>query len=118
MKKILSIILFLFLQISFSQTQEDYQEVISEITNAYNTKDADKVFNAFSVELQSTFTLEKVKQFVSENQTKKGPMGASAFLLDEEKAKRYLTEFENTSMILILGISPDKKITKLTLEEY
>ncbi|EZH75853.1 hypothetical protein ATO12_03425 [Aquimarina atlantica] len=118
MKKILSLILFLFLQISFSQTQEDYQQKIIEVTDAYNAKDAGKIFNSFSPQLQSTFTIEKVKQFLSENQSKKGPMGTSSFLLDEDKAKRYLTEFENTSMILILGLSPDKKITKLILEDY
>ncbi|WP_438423687.1 hypothetical protein [Aquimarina macrocephali] len=118
MKKILSLILFLFLQIGFSQTQEDYQKIITEVTDAYNAKDSKKIFDTLSPQLQSTFTIERVKQFISENQSKKGPMGASSFLLDEDKAKRYLTEFENTSLILIIGVSPDKKITKLILEEY
>ncbi|WP_271768027.1 hypothetical protein [Aquimarina algiphila] len=118
MKKILCLALFLFLQVSFSQTQEDYQKIINEISEGYNAKDANKIFSVFSADLQSTFTLEKVKTFITDNQTKKGSMGGYTFLIDEDKEKRYLIEFEHSSMILILGLSKDNKITKFTLEEY
>ncbi|WP_299440914.1 hypothetical protein [uncultured Aquimarina sp.] len=117
MKKI-TYLLLLCICFSFTQTEDSYQMVITKISDSYNAKDADKLFELFSPELQSSFTLDKVKSFITNNQSKKGAMGESSFLMDDEGNKRYLVEFENSSTILILRLSSDNKITQLSLEEY
>ncbi|GAA4111218.1 hypothetical protein GCM10022393_08770 [Aquimarina addita] len=117
MKKI-TYLLLLFVCCSFLQTEDSYQSAITEIADAYNQKDADKIFNLFSSELQSSFTIDKVKDFVKDNQESNGLMGEFSFLMDDETGKRYLLEFENSTMILVLELSTDNKIIRLSLEEY
>ncbi|WP_108805450.1 hypothetical protein [Aquimarina sp. Aq107] len=117
MKKI-TYLLLLCICFSFTQTEDSYQMTITKISDAYNAKNADSLFGLFSPDLQSSFTLDKVKSFITNNQSKKGSMGESSFLMDDDGNKRYLTEFENSSTILVLGLSSDNKITHLSLEEY
>ncbi|WP_299223818.1 hypothetical protein [uncultured Aquimarina sp.] len=117
MKKI-TYLLLLCVCFSFTQTEDSYQMTITKISNAYNAKDANKLFELFSSDLQSSFTLDKVQSFIADNQAKKGTIGESSFLVDDEGTKRYLVEFENASTILILKLSSDNKITQLSLEEY
>ncbi len=119
MKKTTYVILLLFcVHFGFSQTEDDYQKTLTSIAEGYNSKEPQKIFDLFSAELQSTFTLDKVNEFINDNQANKGEMGTSTYLLDEDNCKRYLTEFENSSMVLIICLSADNKITKLLLEEY
>ncbi|MFD2564671.1 hypothetical protein [Aquimarina rubra] len=119
MKKITYLlILSICFSFSFTQTEDSYQMTVTKISDAYNAKDANQLFELFSSDLQSSFTLDKVQSFITDNQTKKGKMGESSFLMDDEGSKRYLVEFENSSTILVLKLSPDNKITQLSLEEY
>ncbi len=113
-----TIVLLSFLQFGFSQTDSDYEKIIATISNGYNIKDANKIFDIFSAELQSTFTLDKVKNFITDNQNSKGAMGESVFLLEEDGNRRYLAEFDNASSVLILGLNSDNKIKIFALEEY
>lgn len=117
MKKI-TLLLLVCICSSFIQTEDSYKMTVTKITDAYNAKDADQIFGLFSSELQSSFTLDKVKSFITDNHSKKGKMGSSSFLMDDEGNKHYLMEFDNSSTILILGLSTDNKITELALEEY
>ncbi|MBW1295153.1 hypothetical protein [Aquimarina litoralis] len=117
MKKII-LLLLVCSCFSFLQTEDSYKMTVTKIADAYNAKDADQIFGLFAADLQSSFTLDKVKTFITDNHAKKGMMGSSAFLMDDEGNKRYLMEFDNSSTILILGLSTDNKITKLELEEY
>ena len=117
MRKI-TLLLLLTICFSFTQTEDSYKMTVTKITDAYNAKDAKMMFNLFSADLQSTFTVDKVQSFINDNQSKKGAMGEVAFLVDDENSKRYLVEFENSSTILILGLSSENKITQLSLEEY
>ncbi|SEM32254.1 hypothetical protein SAMN04487910_4730 [Aquimarina amphilecti] len=117
MKKI-TYVLLLSICFSFTQTEDSYQMTITKISDAYNAKDANSLFGLFSSDLQSSFTLDKVTSFITDNQAKKGTMGESSFLMDDDGNKRYLMEFENSSTILVLGLSSDNKITHLSLEEY
>ncbi|WP_025740567.1 hypothetical protein [Aquimarina pacifica] len=113
-----TILLLLSVHFGFSQTEDDYKKVIDQITENYSTKDSEKLFNLFSSDLQATFTIDKVKEFIVTNHLEKGVMGESSFLMDEDNCKRYLTEFENSSMLLIICLSKNLKITKLELQEY
>lgn len=117
MKKITYLLLLVFC-FSFAQTEDAYQTTLSKISEVYNTKNADALFDLFSLELQSAFPLEKVKNFINENQNNKGNIGDISFLLDDNGTKRYLVEFDEASSVLILGLSLDNKITKLSIEEY
>ncbi len=119
MNKTTYLIIMLFsVQSIFCQTEKDYENTIQVITEAYNANDADKLFATFSPNLQSSFTIDKVKSFISENQSTKGSMGSASFLLDDNGSKRYLTEFDNASSILVIQLSADQKVTMLLLEEY
>ncbi|CAM1355183.1 MULTISPECIES: hypothetical protein [Tenacibaculum] len=114
-----TLLLFFFLsQISYSQTENDYTEVITNLRKSYNLKDSKKIFESFSSDLKTTFTLDKVKHFIEDYHKSAGIMGSSSFLIDDNDAKRFLTEFDHNSLLLIIGISPNKKITKLILDDY
>ncbi len=119
MKKTTYLIVLLFsMQFVLAQSDSDYQNAIAIVSDGYNSNNAQKIFDAFSADLQSSFTLDKVKTFISKNQSTKGTMGESSFLLDDNGSKRYLTEFENASSILVIKLTADNKINQLALEEY
>lgn len=114
-------ITFLFLLsmcFSFVQVEDNYQATISKITEAYNAKEANQLFELFSADLQSTFTNSKVTTFISDQFLEKGKIIDSSFLIEGDGYKQYLVEFENSSAILNLGLSSDNKITLLKIEEY
>ncbi|WP_271768023.1 hypothetical protein [Aquimarina algiphila] len=113
-----TIVLLCFVQFGFSQTDNDYQTIITTISEGYNAKDANKIFSVFSADLQSTFSLDKVKSFIEENHASKGAMSESTLLVEEDGNRRYLTEFENASSVLVLGLSSDNKVKTFALEEY
>jgi len=117
MKKI-TLLLLLSICFSFTQTEDSYKMTINKIADAYNAKDAKIIYNLFTPELQTTFTMDKVESFIADNQAAKGIMGEHSFLLEEEGAKRYLVEFENASTILVLKLSSENLIHSLSLEEY
>ncbi|GAA4114978.1 hypothetical protein GCM10022393_14880 [Aquimarina addita] len=118
MKKITILFLLFIAMASFTQTEDSYKTTVVKISESYNAKDAKAIFDLFSAELQSTFTLEKVESFIQDNQMDKGMIGESSFLVEEETTRHYLLEFDNTSTILVIGLSSDNKINKLSLEEY
>ncbi len=118
MKKIIYITLLLFAHIAMAQTDADYDSSLKEIAEAYNAKDSSKIFDLFSEDLKTTFTLEKVKVFLDDTHTNKGLMGEQTFLTDEEGEKTYLVEFDSISSIIIISLTTDKKLSKLSIEEY
>ncbi len=111
-------LLFFVLQFGFSQTDSDYQNALITISKAFNSKDSNTLFASFSSELQSTFVLEKVNDFLNENYEAKGTMGEFTLLVEDDDGRRYLTEFENASSVIFIVLSQDKKITKFAIEEY
>lgn len=113
-----TIVCLLFLQFGFSQTDSDYEKVITTISDGYNAKDANMIFSIFSADLQSSFPLNKVESFIKDNHDSKGTMNESVLLVEEDGNRRYLTEFENASSVLVLGLSSDNKIKIFALEEY
>jgi len=119
MKKIVYVLMLCLAQVAMAQTDTDYENVLSKIATEYNAKSADNLFALFSDDLKTTFTLDQVKAFITENHEKKGEMGDASFLLDGEGDKSYLVEFTNSTSIIIMAIlSPDNKLTKFVLEEY
>ena len=117
MRKI-TYLLLLFMCFSFTQTEDSYQMTVTKISEAYNAKDADALYGLFSSDLQSSFTLDKTKGFIMKNLSENGTMGESTFLTNDNDNRHYLVEFKNSSVILVLGLSSDNKITHLSLEEY
>lgn len=119
MNKITIMILLVFVAFSgFSQTDSDYQNAINTISEGYNANDPNKIFGTFSSDLQSKLALEQLQKMIENYHASKGTMGDSTFLLEENGVKRYLTEFENISSVLVLKLSSDNKLTEFAIEEY
>ncbi|MBQ4801871.1 hypothetical protein J8L88_03330 [Aquimarina sp. MMG015] len=115
MKKVIYFSLFFCFHIGVSQTDVDYESTMKTIISSYNANDAQKIFDQFSADLQTTFTLDKVKEFVAKNMDSQGKF--SEFdLMDQDEGYRYLVQSDSDSVILVITLSPDLKLTKFLME--
>jgi hypothetical protein len=117
-KIILSIALLFFVQFSFSQTKENYDNVLGSIVKAFNAKSTDQIFDLFTADLQAVLTKQKLSKIIEDTHSEKGVMGNSELILEEESGNSYLTEFENASMLVVLKLSPEGKISNFSIQEY
>lgn len=117
MKKISFLCLLFFVQISIAQTETDYTNALTAVSEAYNSNNADALFDMFTDELKVSFPLTSVKEFVTKNHERLGKFDGFDFMEDEEGSKRYLVQTDVDSFILNIGLSPEKKITKLQIDD-
>ncbi|MFY7671933.1 DUF3887 domain-containing protein [Tenacibaculum sp. MEBiC06402] len=119
MKKIiLSIALLFFVHFCYSQTKEDYSSVLNTLKDAFNAKNVDQVYNLFSSDLKSSLSKEKLSQLFKDTHADKGAMGDSELILEEDSSNRYLTDFENASMLIVLKLTSEGKLSVFSIEEY
>lgn len=118
MKKITFLILVVLVSSSFTQNSNDFDSILKAISKEYNTKNTQALFDLFTQELQIKFPLDKLKTFISDSHLQNGKMGESSFLMDEDGDKRFLIEFDNSTLIMVLGLTPEHKISKFAFEEY
>ena len=118
MKQLFFLIFLCTSAFTFSQTEGDYEAVITSFTKSYNNQNSETIFNLFTSELQSTLSLDKLKANFAEVKKNQGEMSEATFLLDDEKGKSYLISFENGDMLLTLLLDSDKKIKIFELKEY
>ncbi|TPN88684.1 hypothetical protein [Aquimarina algicola] len=120
MNKITYTIVFLFLAtFGFAQTDSDYENTLKTVADGYNNKDSNAIFGLFSSDLQSTISLDQLKALVEDTYTQKGKVvGESTFLVEDDSGRRYLSEFENASSVIVIQLSQDMKISKFAIEEY
>ncbi|WP_299252045.1 hypothetical protein [uncultured Aquimarina sp.] len=115
MKKLMYFGLLFCLHICVAQSDVDYENTMKTIIDSYNSNDAQKVFDQFSTDLQATFTIDKVKEFLTKTLEDQGKF--SEFdLMDQDGGYRYLVQSENDSIILVLVLSVDLKLTKFAVE--
>jgi len=118
MKLIASLFVLLFISISVSaQTEADYDLVAIDFTEGYNYLSADKIFNLLDNEYQKTLTLDKVKEFIAQHDRTLGMIKGFGVVSEGNNHKTYLTQFENSSMLIAFELSLDNKITHLSTKE-
>ncbi|AXT49986.1 hypothetical protein D1818_03770 [Aquimarina sp. BL5] len=115
MKKLIYFGLFFCLHICVAQSDADYGNTMKTIIESYNANDAQKIFDQFSTDLQATFTIDKVKEFVTKTLENQGKFSEFDFM-DNDGGNRYLVQSESDSIILVITLSADLKLTKFAVE--
>lgn len=118
MKQITCLLFLFYALIGFGQSEIDYTKTIDQISASYNSNNAKEIFDLFSTDLQAEMNMAAVEGLIANNLDKKGKMGSHTYLFEDESGKRYLIELEQGSMVLVLMLNADKKLTVLGLEEY
>ncbi len=115
MKKLIYFGLFFCLHIGVAQSDADYENTMKTIIDSYNANDAQQIFDQFSTDLQATFTIDKVKEFLAKTLEDQGKFSEFDFM-DQDGGNRYLVQSENDSVILVIVLSADLKLTKFAVE--
>lgn len=119
MKRILCVLaLFFAVQTTFSQSDDDYENVLENITTLFNTNKAEEIYNLFSKEHQATINISDFKKEIEQYAKELGSISSHEFWMEGERGNGYLLEFDKASMVLILKLSPEKKITDFIIQEY
>ncbi len=119
MKNLIVHLLALFFSISLlSQSKEDYKNTLDFISTAYNEKNASVIHQKFSSDLKQKLNQEVFKKRMDSLHSENGKMSSYELILEDEKESSFLVEFEDSSMLLLLYLSPDSQILKFDIKEY
>ncbi len=108
----------LSIQICISQTDDDYDQELKKISTSFNNKDFKSIYTSFDASYQSTNPEADFIKMMGDYFSELGQIASSEFWMEGEAGNCYLLEFDNASMVLILKLSADKKITQFTIDEY
>ncbi|MBW1295156.1 DUF3887 domain-containing protein [Aquimarina litoralis] len=115
MKQLLYIVLLFCLHTGIAQTDADYENAMKTIIEAYNANDAQKIFDQFSPDLQASYPVDKLKEFVTKTIEDQGKFSEFDFM-DTDGGHRYLVQSDNDSVILVIGLTSDLKLSKFIKE--
>lgn len=119
MKNLIIPLFFLLSSISFySQTEEDYLKTLDFVSKSFNEKKASQIYQKFNATLKSSFSEDAFKQSLDALHTEQGVISSYDLILDAEKEKNYLVEFESSSMLMLLFLSPEGEISTFEIKEY
>lgn len=119
MKKIICVIILLCcFHFTSAQTEEDYEKIVTSITEAFNSGNKEAILKMCSADfIKATPPEEFGGQF--EAYTKElGKVNSHEFWMEGERGNCFLLEFDNASMVLIIKLTSDIKIADMHLEEY
>ncbi len=119
MKNIIVFIFCLFTSVVvFSQTKEDYKNALDLITKGFNENNASLIHQKFTPDLKKELQESVFKKTIDSLHTDKGTMSTYELIMEEEKEKNYLAEFENGSMLILIHLSPTGEISMLKIKDY
>ncbi|WP_299835195.1 hypothetical protein [uncultured Tenacibaculum sp.] len=119
MKVLLSSILMLFFCFTvFSQSEEDYKKTLELVKKAFNEKKSTLLHAKFDSKLQNELKAQAFAKEIDSLHKDKGKMSTYELIMEEDKEKNYLVEFENGSMLIILYLSPNGAISKFHIKDY
>ncbi|WP_299680689.1 hypothetical protein [uncultured Tenacibaculum sp.] len=119
MKILFISILTLFLSTSvFSQSEKDYTTTLELIKKALNEKKSSLIHEKFDAKLKGKWSPDKFGKMVDSLHKDKGKMSTYELIMEDEKEKNFLVEFENGSMLVLLYLSKDGKITSFQIKDY
>ncbi|WP_157730194.1 DUF3887 domain-containing protein [Tenacibaculum jejuense] len=112
------ILLLCVSQVSFAQTDADYEKLVEKITDLINTKDIKSIYDLFSEPLKKENSFENFEKSILGYQEELGKITSTEFWMEGELGNCYLLEFEQASMVLIVKLLSDNKISVFNVEEY
>ena len=119
MKNFIIPLFFLLFSTSFySQSNDDYVKTLDFISKAFNEKKASSIYQKFSSNLKLESPEEVFMNTLDSLRTEQGVMSSYELIMDEEKEKSYLVEFESSSMLMLIKLSSDGAISKFKIKEY
>lgn len=118
--KIYTVPLFLLFTsfFSFAQSKEDYVKTLDFISDAFNKKEASLVHQKFSPDLKVQLSENVLKKTLDSLHIQQGVISTYELISDGDKEKSFLVEFENSSMLMVLFLSPENEISKFKIKEY
>ncbi|WP_299621729.1 hypothetical protein [uncultured Tenacibaculum sp.] len=118
MKNIICIIFLCVIHVSFSQTDTDYEKQVENITKFINAKDVKSIYDSFTDDFKKETAFDGFEKTILDYHEELGNIGATEFWMEGEQGNCYLLEFEKASMVLILKLTPELKISGFTIDEY
>lgn len=119
MKKVICIFLLLCINLaSFSQTDSDYKKLVEKVTKFINSQDIKSVYELFSDNLKKENSFENLRKTILNHQKELGKITSTEFWMEGELGNCYLLEFEQATMVLIVKLLPENKISVFNIEEY
>ncbi len=118
MKILFTSLCILFFQISiFSQTEDDYKNTLELVKKAFNESNASLIHEKFNDALKSKLKSVAFKKTIDSLQNNKGIISSYELILEEEE-RNYLVEFENGTLLMLLQLTSDGKISTFVIKEY
>ena len=102
----------------FSQSQEDYTNTLNLIRKSFNEKNASLIHQKFSPDLKTTLKEPALKKMIDDLYVNTGEISSYDLISEEEKENNYLIEFENSSMLMLLYLTPKGEISLFNIKEY
>ncbi len=120
MKNILLIFLTLIVNISFAQTEEPENKIVTNnFVKNYNNNDYKAIFSMFADVMQNTLPEDKTNEYFSNLKTEVGNITNIEFLKYENGSyASYKTDFERTVFTLYISIDKNSKINGLLIKPY
>ncbi|SNR14404.1 hypothetical protein [Tenacibaculum jejuense] len=119
MKVLYSSILVLFISFSvFSQSKEDYKSTLDLVKKAFNEKKSTLLHAKFDSKLQKELEAKAFAKSIDSLHDEKGNISTYELIMEDDKEKNYLVEFENGSMLIVLYLSPNGSISKFHIKDY
>jgi len=119
MNKLIVLLLASFLSISmFSQQSEDYTTLLQLVSKAHNQKEAVLIYDEFDPVLKESLGKEAFFKMMDSLHTEKGTFLNYELILEEDKGKNFLVDFDNGSMLLFIELQPNKKISSFNIKDY
>lgn len=116
--KILIVVFFLISQFSFTQTEQDYEAVVENVTKLFNNKEATTIFELLSPSYQAKLPVEAMKAKLDGMHDSLGKITSYEYWMEGEQGVGYTLEFEKATMIILIKLDKNKKVDNMTLEEY
>lgn len=119
MKNLIIPLFFLLSSIySYSQAEDDYLKTLSLISESFNEKKASRIYQKFNTTLKNNLSEDALKKTLDSLHAAQGVISGYDLILEDEKGKNFLVEFESSSMLMLLLLTPDGEIVTFKIKEY
>lgn len=115
---IIPLFFLLFSTSFFSQSNEDYVKTLDFISKAFNESKTSIIYQKFSSELKQKLPEGVFKKTLDSLRIEQGAMSSYELIIEEEKGKNYLVEFDSSSMLMMIHLSNDGVISRFKIKEY
>ncbi len=118
MKRIIVIIAFLTLNVTFSQKVEkkEINKKVQDFKIAYNNSDYVAIFNLFNDKMKIEFPLERVEKFYGKIKKGKGLIKTLSYERIEGGVYIYTAKFKRDELNLEIGIDESCDVNKLYIK--